>query len=148
MPVAAVVNIGEPGAWQNGAVWVESQKWPFLPKMKRDFDAAVIAQFEAANRDEVVPISASPVAVKAVIYGGDATIDALGTANRHTGAALDKAGTSTDSALTKAEDSTSDALSKASNSTGSALKKSANAVANSLKKSTKAVGEAVGAKPK
>jgi hypothetical protein len=137
MKVAGVVNIGEPGAWQSGAVWVESPKWPFLSKMKTDFDEEVLAQFEAADRDVVVPISSSPDAVKAVIYGGDATIDALGTANKQTGAALDKAGASTDSALTKA-----------SNSTGSALKKSAGAVANSLKKSTKAVGDAVGAKPK
>src|SRR5206468_9899621 len=35
----SLVNVGEPGAPINGAIWIDSDVWPFSAKMKTDFSA-------------------------------------------------------------------------------------------------------------
>jgi hypothetical protein len=89
-----IVNIGEPGAPMNGAIWVNSPAWPMAAKMTTDFDAA---RLDALNTSggELVLFQPSPP-TQAVISG-------LGAGPRYTAGALDTAGNHTDSALDTAE---------------------------------------------
>jgi hypothetical protein len=91
---ARIVNIGEPGAPMNGAVWVTSPAWPMASKMITDFDAARLEALNASG-GELVLFRPSPPA-QAVISG-------LGAGPRYTAGALDTAGNHTDSALDTAE---------------------------------------------
>ena len=45
LAVAALVNIGEPGAPLNGATWLASARWPLGNKLQTDFDSSVILAF-------------------------------------------------------------------------------------------------------
>jgi hypothetical protein len=96
-----LVNIGEPGAPMNGAVWVNSPAWPMASKMTTDFDASKVAALNASG-GELVLFRPSPP-TQAVILGFGAgpryTASALDTAGNHTASALDTAGNHTDSAL-------------------------------------------------
>jgi hypothetical protein len=87
---SSIINIGEPGAPMNGAVWVNSTAWPMASKMNTDFDAAKVSALQTAG-GEVVLFRPSPSA-QAVILG-------LGAGPHYTAGALDTAGNRTDSAL-------------------------------------------------
>ena len=89
-----IVNIGEPGAPMNGAVWVNSPAWPMAAKMITDFDASKLAALNASG-GKLVRFQPSP-STQAVILG-------FGAGPRYTAGALDTAGTHTDSALDTAE---------------------------------------------
>jgi hypothetical protein len=89
-----IVNIGEPGAPMNGAVWVNSLAWPMASKMTTDFDAARLAALHASG-GELVLFQPS-ASTQAVILG-------LGAGPHYTAGALDTAGNHTDSALDTAE---------------------------------------------
>ncbi len=91
---ARLINIGEPGAPMNGAVWVNSLAWPMASKMTTDFDAARLETLKASGR-ELVLFQPSP-STQAVILG-------FGAGPRYTAGALDTAGNHTDSALDTAE---------------------------------------------
>lgn len=91
---ARLVNIGEPGAPMNGAVWVNSPAWPMASKMTTDFDAARMDALKASG-GELVLFQPSPP-TQAVILG-------VGAGPRYTAGALDTAGNHTDSALDTAE---------------------------------------------
>ncbi|HVV45942.1 MAG TPA: hypothetical protein VHC72_12085 [Bryobacteraceae bacterium] len=89
-----IVNIGEPGAPMNGAVWVNSPAWPMAAKMTTDFDSARLEALNASG-GELVLFQPSPP-TQAVISG-------LGAGPRYTAGALGTAGAHTDSALDTAE---------------------------------------------
>lgn len=89
-----LVNIGEPGAPMNGAVWVNSPVWPMASKMTTDFDTARLEALKASG-GKLVRFQPSP-STQAVISG-------FGAGPRYTAGALDTAGNHTDSALDTAE---------------------------------------------
>jgi hypothetical protein len=89
-----IINIGEPGAPMNGAVWVNSPAWPMASKMITDFEAARLEALKASGGELVVFQPSAPA--QAVILG-------IGAGPRYTAGALDTAGNHTDSALDTAE---------------------------------------------
>ena len=91
---ARLINIGEPGAPMNGAIWVNSQAWPMASKMTTDFDAARLDALNASG-GKLILFRPSP-STQAVILG-------FGAGPRYTAGALDTAGNHTDSALDTAE---------------------------------------------
>lgn len=98
---ARIINIGEPGAPINGAVWVNSPAWPMASKMITDFDASKLAALNASG-GELILFRPSPP-TQAVIFGA-------GAGPRYTAGALDTAGNHTDSALDTAEQRTRKSL--------------------------------------
>jgi hypothetical protein len=89
-----IVNIGEPGAPMNGAVWVNSPAWPMASKMTTDFAAARLEALQASGGGLILFQPSPPT--QAVILG-------VGAGPRYTAGALDTAGNHTDSALDTAE---------------------------------------------
>ncbi len=83
-----IVNLGEPGAPLNGAVWIASGSWPLAEKMKKDFDDSTLLRLERLKRKEVAFVSGPPPPFKAVLLGGNKTIGALEKAQSETGGAL------------------------------------------------------------
>jgi hypothetical protein len=102
MPPGPLVNLGERGAPLNGAVWVESPQWNFASKFKSDFPPEALAQFEQLEGDKLISMNASLAPVKAVILGGDSTLDGLAIGQEHTGNALSTARKHTGGSLKKA----------------------------------------------
>lgn len=96
---AGIVNIGEPGAPLNGAVWVDSDRWPMTAKMKPDFSAPARAKLDEAAAQGVIPLNDASPSVKGVVAAGGSTVDALATSNRETGDALATADANTSNAL-------------------------------------------------
>ena len=118
--VARVVNVGEPGAAMNGAIWVGSPMWPLAVKMQSDFSAEVIAKLEQGGG---VPMEMNGAhgSVKGTIYVANSVANGVGTSGTNTGSALNAADVKTENALTKS-----------ANATGGAFKTSAKAVGRFL----------------
>lgn len=106
-----VINLGERGAPLNGNTWAGAAGWPLSLKMGTDFSDAVLAQVAAAPNQPVVTLAGrGQRPAIAVIKGGDATMDALATSDKHTEAALDRAGTHASGGLGKGLRATGAAL--------------------------------------
>lgn len=118
MPAGKLINVGEPGAPMNGAVWTASRKWGLRAKMASEFSPAVIARIESAEPREVISLHPALVPAKAFILGGNHTITAVGTGGKHTGSALQTADKHTSSALGTSAQKTGNALKRAASSTG------------------------------
>jgi hypothetical protein len=84
-----IMNIGEPGATLNGAVWAESRLWPLASKMKTSFDASVLAVLDDPGIEGVTPLNDSRRPVKRVIAAGGSSAEAIASGNRHAVSALD-----------------------------------------------------------
>ncbi|MGE5110063.1 MAG: hypothetical protein ACM3JB_04325 [Acidobacteriaceae bacterium] len=103
-PRAALINVGEPDAPMNGALWINSQVWPLPQKLQPDFDATLVTQIDALSaQTEIIRVSSVPGSVRAVIGAGNATVNGVETGvqtgNEHTGSALSTAGKHTWRAL-------------------------------------------------
>ncbi len=83
-----VINLGEPGAPLNGALWIASGSWPLAEKMTSDFDDFTRLRLERLKREEVAFVSGPPPPFKAVLLGGNMTIGALEKGQSETGGAL------------------------------------------------------------
>ncbi|MGE5323422.1 MAG: hypothetical protein ACM3SW_11195 [Actinomycetota bacterium] len=105
----AVINVGEPGAPANGAVWAASPQWAAASKMDSDFPANVIAALDATSGDTIVTLRGSS-SVRGTIQGSEAVLAGTKSGARHTGTALDTA-----------DDHTSRSLGKAVRATGRSL---------------------------
>ena len=81
-----IVNIGEPNAPLNGALWVHSRKWSLNEKLSSDFDPAMRARLDRS--DHVIPLMQNWRAPQAPLLAGDTALDGLGTAATRTGGAL------------------------------------------------------------
>lgn len=84
--VERVINVGEQGKPLNGAVWTGSKQWNFAAKMKSDFPPTAIATLAAVDR--ITGVQAARGSVRSTIGAGNTTIDAFGTADRHTRSAV------------------------------------------------------------
>ena len=102
-----LVNIGEPSAPMNGAVWADSTVWPLSDKLRRsDFADARVARVDRLRPEDIAWSSPKRRPAQAAILGGDDAIAGVGmaltTADADTGAALDTAQSKTGNALSKA----------------------------------------------
>jgi hypothetical protein len=85
---AKIINLGEPGAPLNGAVWIGSRSWPLAEKMKRDFRGSTLLKLELLEGEEKAFVGGPPPPLKAVLLGGNKTIGALEKGQSETGGAL------------------------------------------------------------
>ncbi len=83
-----IINLGEPGAPLNGAVWTASESWPLAEKMKSDFDDSIRLKLERLESEEVAFVSGPPPPTKAVLLAGNKTIGALDKGQSETVGAL------------------------------------------------------------
>lgn len=104
---APVINLGEPAMPLNGALWIAHNGWPVTQKMASDFPPEIITAVNAAPPEAIIKVgSKGSRATRAVILGGDASLDGIANGARHTGNALsvadEKASSSVGGALKKA----------------------------------------------
>lgn len=122
LPVVKVVNVGEPTALMNGAVWADSREWPLSDKMRRsDFSDVRIARIDSMAPDYIGWASPKKRPAQAAILGGDDAIAGVSTA------------------MTTADSSTGKALDTASGKTGNALGRAYRGVKKALRGSVRAV---------
>lgn len=108
---ASLLNLGEPNAWMNGAVWAESPVWPLADKLRRsDFPATRLDRLQQLPETDVAWANPEKRPVQAVILGGNGAIDGGATGMR-----------ATDTALVIAHAHTANALGRATRNTGRAL---------------------------
>ncbi len=116
---SAVINLGEPGAPLNGAVWTASGSWPLAEKMKSDFDDSTRLKLERLENEEVVFVSGPPPPSKAVLLAGNKAIGAL----------------------EKGQSVTEGALSTTSDQTGQSVNRGLSEAGGSIQRSLKKVGK-------
>lgn len=97
-----LINIGEPGALLNGALWAESDLWPLAAKMKTDFSDAALAQLDQSHGSGVIALNPPRRSMQAVISTAGVPVNALETSSRHTDSALSLANEKTGRALKRA----------------------------------------------
>ena len=120
-----VINLGEPGAPLNGALWTSSGSWPLAEKMTSDFDDSKLRRLERLEEEELASVSGPPPPFKAVLLGGNKTIGAL----------------------EKGQSETGGALSITSNQAGQSLTRGLSEAGGSLKRSLNKVGRWLGMGP-
>ena len=128
MAVARVVNLGEPDAAMNGAMWVGDARWPLRAKMEADFPAAALARLNRQEMGEPVLNNGAHGSVRGTIYVANATYGGLATSAANTAGALGTADDRTAGALTTGGQNTMHALGKSVRSVSGALGKAAHAV--------------------
>jgi hypothetical protein len=77
LAVAALVNIGEPGAPLNGATWMASSRWPLGNKLRSDFDPAVTTRLDRARAMSVIALTSHLRAPQAPVLAGDTALDGI-----------------------------------------------------------------------
>jgi hypothetical protein len=83
MPTPKIVNIGEPNAPRNGAVWATSQAWPLARKMAPVFTEAVLARMQA-DAIALIPAKSNVKGVQSTLKIAANTYDAIELANEKT----------------------------------------------------------------
>jgi hypothetical protein len=96
-----LINIGEPGAALNGAIWAESRRWALAPKMTTDFGAQTLSVLDDPGIDGPTSLDRTRRPMRTVIAAGSSSVNAVASGNRRTTAAVSTAGTHTDRALDK-----------------------------------------------
>lgn len=110
MSSANLLNIGELGAPMNGAVWIDSPKWPLAAKMGSDFTEAVLLKIESAESPGIVPVHEAHAPLKAVVLGGSSAAGALTDADKKADSALASAGSATGKSLDTSKKSVGDSI--------------------------------------
>ena len=85
---ARIVNLGERDAPLNGAVWLQSGRWPLARKLQSDFDPSVRASLDQSGAARIVALMTHRRATQAPVLAGDTALDGLATAVKSTGRAL------------------------------------------------------------
>ncbi len=117
MPMAKLLNLGEPSAAMNGALWFTSARWPLLKKMGTDFPESRLAEIDSSAANIITRVNGSPAPVQAMVHAGGSTASALSAADRKT-----------DLALSAADSNTSNAAGKSAATVGRFLKRAIRAV--------------------
>ncbi len=126
-----VINIGERNAPMNGALWIASRRWPLSMKMGSDFPPATLALLNAMPGDSAISLAPGRNrTARAVILGGDSTLDGAAAGALHTANALETADAKTSKSMDKAATATGNSLKRALKATFGwmAKKKSAKTV--------------------
>jgi hypothetical protein len=134
LTMKSLINLGEPSAAMNGALWVDSPAWPLADKLRRtDFTQSRIDRIERLPKTDIAWTNPEKRPVQSVILGGN---DALG------GAATGARATNT--ALVLADDNTGAALDNTVARTGNALTKTVRGVTKALRKTVTNTGKVIG----
>jgi hypothetical protein len=142
LAIAAIINLGEPGAPVNGATWVDAPQWPLASKMRRsDFADVRLKRVDQLSTTTILWASPQKRRYQGAIHSGNATIGGVVTGARATDSAL----VATDTALDLANTKTGNALANASSNTGNGLAKSYSGVKKALSTTVHKVGKALGA---
>ena len=88
--VAALVNIGEPGAPLNGATWVASARWPLGAKLTSNFDPTTKARLDRSGAAHIISLMLHLRGPQAPVLAGDTAVDGLAHAGGAAGSALKK----------------------------------------------------------
>jgi len=121
-PRLPVVNLGEPGAVMNGAVWMASAQWPLMDKLSRsDFTDARLQRLQRLPATDIAWANPEKRPAQGAILGGNAAIDGVLTGARSTDTASTIAGSHTGNALDTATQATGHALSRSWRAVGKAL---------------------------
>ena len=113
LAVADLLNLGEPDAPMNGAVWASSPAWPLAEKLRRsDFPAPRLTRLDQLPSTDIAWANPDKRPVQAVILGGNQALGGSSTGLRATNTALDIADVHTGNALDRAASSTGHALVK------------------------------------
>jgi hypothetical protein len=147
MPIAKLINLGEPDFPMDCCRWLQSARWPLREKMRSDFTPYLLAKLTARDATGIVAVPRNH-AQQALFRAGGSTGAALGRSGTTTGGALAKAGSRTDSAvaenLGKATDATGNAtrhgLERTADALGVALQSSGQAVRKSLNATGRFIG--------
>jgi hypothetical protein len=107
-----LVNVGEPGAPLNGALWISSRRWPFALKMKSDFGESVTMRLDSGG---IVRLDSNP-RMKAVVSASGAPLDAMALSASHTTSAVGVANGHTDRAVARGLRATGRSLNTAARS--------------------------------
>jgi hypothetical protein len=107
LAVSNLINLGEPGAPMNGAVWARSDVWRLASKMTPRYTASLLARMPGGSEVEIVPArevvrgGRSTVRVAARTYGSLVAADTF--AGEFVEAGVDGAGTGLNAARNSAE---------------------------------------------
>lgn len=101
LTVAALLNIGEPGAPLNGATWVTSARWPLGLKLQSDFASEVRARLDRSHGERIVALTAHLRAPQAPVLAGDTALDGLLHAGNASTVALSTSGRAVTTGLGK-----------------------------------------------
>jgi hypothetical protein len=138
LEIAQVLNIGEPGAPMNGAIWMSSPEWPLTDKLRRsDFPEPRIARLARLPATDVAWANPTKRPAQAAILGANAGIGGAATGAR-----------AADTAMVVADNNTSSALGKATDNTGGALSSSYRGVRNALRKTARKTADFLTGGPK
>ncbi len=109
----ALINIGEPSAPMNGAIWAKSPQWPLEDKLSRsDFPLERTVRVDQLPESDVAWANPDLRPVQAVLLGGNDALGGGATGFRATNTAIVIANAHTTNALRKATSSTGHALGK------------------------------------
>jgi hypothetical protein len=123
-PVAMdkVINLGELAQPMNGALWVNSSRWPLAAKMgATDFPPAPIARLNELPSTDIAWFNPGRHPSQQVIAISSSTADALGNSGGDTVSAISVAGDSTGNALQKSYHKTIHALGTSASHIGKLL---------------------------
>lgn len=97
----AVVNVGSVEHPMNGSEWIQSKQWALKQKLRPEFSSSV--QTVIAQSEGIANLYPVLVPVKATVFAGDATLDAVGTGKRHAGGGVATGASSVAKSLKKAK---------------------------------------------
>ena len=96
-----IINLGSREYPLHGAVWLESREWSLAPKPHPEFTPAIQTVIAQSNR--IANLYPVLVPVKATVFAGDTTLDALGTGANHAGSGVATGANSVTGSLRKAK---------------------------------------------
>ena len=92
MPRGKIVNLGEPGAPANGALWVDSKLWRLREKMHSDFPDSLMTRLRDLDRPGASVVAGPVPPAKALILSANRTFTAMKAGTAETGGALNAGG--------------------------------------------------------
>ncbi len=111
LPIGKIINVGETGQPMNGALWVNSPRWPLAAKMNEtDFPAAALARWNELPLTEIAGFHGGRHPAQGVIAISSATADALGGSSENTVNAISLASEAAGNAVEKSYSNTLRAL--------------------------------------
>jgi len=123
LPIAQLINLGEPDQPMNHALWAASSRWSLSAKMTAsNFPAAAIARLSAVPPTEIALVNGGRHPMQGTIAISNSTADALAKSGDNTAGAISIGEASTGNALRRSYDHTLHALGISFSRAGKALR--------------------------
>lgn len=119
--ISKLVNLGEPGAPMNGALWTQWSGWPLASKMRTDFPETLLEDLDSAEHAATIPANGALPPVKGTIHAGSSTAEAVAATGNKTGAAVTSTGGAVGTSLDKSKHGTGNFLGRAAGGVWRAL---------------------------